>query len=71
MERQDGEEYLFDIYTLVDLPDGTLDEKLAQAACRAYSREDGLSAMAATALNELEALGLDEALKMASREAAP
>lgn len=65
VQREDGDEYLFDLYTAVVLADGTIDEKLAELACSTYSSEDDLPATGSAALRELESLDLDKAFELA------
>jgi superfamily II DNA or RNA helicase len=65
VQREDGDEYLFDMHTLVVLADGGLDEKLAELAAREFSLEDGSSNADLEALRQLESLDLDNAYQLA------
>jgi hypothetical protein len=65
VQREDGDEYLFDLHTIVALVDGGSDEKLAQVAASQFSADGDLSADACAPLAELEALGLDQAFQLA------
>jgi superfamily II DNA or RNA helicase len=65
VQREDGDEYLFDLHSIVVLADGSLDEKLAEAACSTYSLEGELPPAALSALSKLESLNLDNAFLLA------
>src|SRR5689334_11408930 len=39
VQREDGDEYLFDLHTVVVMPDGSVDEELAQVVSSTYSIE--------------------------------
>jgi helicase-like protein len=65
VQREDGDEYLFDLHTIVVLADGSSDEKLAQVAASQFNVDGEPPAEACAALNELEALGLDQAFQLA------
>ncbi len=65
VQRDDGDEYLFDMHTLVVLADGALDEKLAELAAREFSLEDGSNNAALEALRQLETLDVDNAYQLA------
>ena len=65
VQRDDGDEYLFDMHTLVVLADGALDEKLAELAAREFSLEDSSNNAALQALRQLEPLDVDNAYQLA------
>jgi superfamily II DNA or RNA helicase len=65
VQREDGDEYLFDMHTLVVLADGALDEKLAELAAREFSLEDSPNNAALEALRRLETLDVDNAYQLA------
>jgi superfamily II DNA or RNA helicase len=65
VQREDGDEYLFDMHTLVVLADGALDEKLAELAAREFSLEDSPDNAALEALRRLETLDVDNAYQLA------
>lgn len=69
VQREDGDEYLFDLHTIVVLSDGSLDEKLAEAACSTYSLEAELPSAAMSALSELNSLDLARAFQLAKNAA--
>jgi len=62
---KDGVEYLFDLYTVVVLPDSTVDEKLAEIAASSFSQEDHFSPEISSALSRLESIDLDTAYQLA------
>ncbi len=59
--REDGVEFLFELYTIVVLPDGSIDGKLAEIAASAFSLEGDLPPAASSALSGLQPLGLPNA----------
>jgi hypothetical protein len=59
--REDGDEYIFDLYTIAVRADGCVDEKLSRVAAGAFSLENDLPAEAAAALHKLESLDLESA----------
>src|SRR5207245_6300920 len=65
VQREDGDEYLFDLHTIVVLADGTSDENLAQVAASQFGVDGDMPADSSAALDELEALGLDQAFLLA------
>jgi archaellin len=65
VQREDGDEYLFDLHTFVVLPDGVIDEKMAEIAAREFSLPDDLDGRAQEALHQLESLDLDDAYQLA------
>jgi superfamily II DNA or RNA helicase len=65
VQREDGDEYLFDLHTFVVLPDGSLDDKLADLGAREFSLQDGPDGAASDALRHLESLDLDKAYLLA------
>jgi len=67
VEREDGNEYLFDCYTVVVRADGTVDDQLASWAASEYSKEGPLPPQAQRQLQDLESLSLEEAYQVAKR----
>jgi superfamily II DNA or RNA helicase len=67
VERDDGNEYLFDFYTVVVRADGALDDQLASWAASEYSKEGPLPPQAQRQLRELDSLPLDDAYQVARR----
>jgi hypothetical protein len=65
VRRDDGDEYLFNLHSIVVLADGSLDDKLAEAACSTCSLEGMMPAAAVSALSELESLDHDKAFQLA------
>ncbi len=65
VEREDGNEYLFDFYTVVVSADRVLDEQLASWAASEYSKEGPLPPQAQRQLRDLESLPLEEAYHIA------
>lgn len=63
--RKDGDEYLFDLHTIVVPADGSSDEKLADIAAREFSLDGDPPAVVSQAVNQLESLGLDKAFQLA------
>lgn len=68
VKREDGDEFLFELHTIVVLPDGTLDEELAQAAASSFSLEQGVPASASSVLDKLKSLALVDAYALAKAE---
>jgi superfamily II DNA or RNA helicase len=64
VQRDDGDEYLFELHTLVVLPDRTLDEKMAEVAAREFSVSDASDA-GVDSLRDLESLDVDAAYDIA------
>jgi hypothetical protein len=65
VQREDGDEYLFDLHTIVVPTDGSSDEKLADIAAREFSLDGDPPAVASQAANQLESFGLDKAFQLA------
>jgi superfamily II DNA or RNA helicase len=65
VQRDDGDEYLFDLHTFVVLPGGALDDKMAELAASEFSLPDGPDDAALEALRHLESLDLDKAYQSA------
>jgi superfamily II DNA/RNA helicase len=63
--RADGVEFLFDLYTIVVLADGSIDGKLAEIAASTFSVEGDLPPAASSALRKLQPLGLHNAYQSA------
>jgi superfamily II DNA/RNA helicase len=65
VQRDDGDEHLFDLHTFVVLAGGVTDEKMAEVAAREFSLQDGPDDAALQALHQLESLDLDSAYRLA------
>ncbi len=65
VEREDGNEFLFDFYTLVIRADGSADDELASWAAGEWSREGPLPPQAHSRLRELDSLSLGDAYEVA------
>ncbi len=65
VQREDGDEYLFDLHTFVVLADGTIQARLAEMAARQFSEQGDPPATASSTLHQLESLGLDNAHQLA------
>jgi len=65
VQRKDGDEYLFDLHTIVICADGSCDEELADLADREFSLDGDPPAAVSQALNQLESLALDKAFEFA------
>jgi superfamily II DNA or RNA helicase len=65
VQREDGDEYLFDTHTVVVRADATLDDELASWAACHYSEEGPPSPQAARALRALDGLSLEDAYQIA------
>jgi SNF2 family DNA or RNA helicase len=65
VRREDGDEYLFDMHTVVVLPDGTIDTKLSSLAASCYSENQSLSPQIQRALDSLDRMGVEEAFQYA------
>jgi hypothetical protein len=63
--REDGDEHLFDFYTVVVGIDGAVDDELAQIAAGSYSEERGLDPAASSGLERLDVVGVDRAFEVA------
>lgn len=63
--REDGDEYLFDLHTIVVSAEGGVDEKLSGVAAKEYSCEDGDDSNGAAALKGLDRLSTDQAFEIA------
>jgi len=66
--REDGDEYLFDLNTIVVNAEGGVDEKLSGGAAKEYSCEDGDDSNGAAALKGLERLSIDQAFEIAKAQ---
>lgn len=64
VQREDGDEYLFDLYTVVISADGSPDERLALLSAEGYSKDE-LPAGAECLLSALDDVGLDTAYQLA------
>ena len=65
VQREDGEEYLFDSYTIVINADGSADEGLSGWAASSYSREGAVPRVADEQLANLESLNAERAYDLA------
>ena len=66
VQRDDGDEYLFDLHTFVVMADGTIDAgRLAEIAARQFSEQGDPPATASSTLHQLESLDLDNAYQLA------
>jgi hypothetical protein len=68
VQREDGDEYLFDSYTVVISADGVPDEYLAACAASGYSKDDSVPSRADGLLSALDGLGIDAAYQVARTE---
>jgi hypothetical protein len=68
VQREDGDEYVFSLYTVVISADGTPDEQLASLAAGNYSKDEFPSRPAERLLTELDEIGIDRAYKYAQAE---
>ena len=67
VQREDGTEYLFDLYTVVITEDGTVDERLSELAASNYSLEAELPEVARTALDYGESVDIGSAYQSAKK----
>ena len=65
VQREDGDEYLFDLHTVVVLPDGSIDLALSSLAASSYSENESLSPQAERALDLLDKMDVEEAYQRA------
>ncbi|HXZ30787.1 MAG TPA: hypothetical protein VEH30_00785 [Terriglobales bacterium] len=65
VQREDGDEYLFELYTIVVLPDGALDERLAELAAREFCLQEIPGGVPLEALRQLDSLDPDSAYQLA------
>jgi len=63
--REDGDEHLFDFYTVVVRSDGSVDEGLAELAAGSYSCDESPDQRVSAALNELDSISVDTAFESA------
>jgi hypothetical protein len=68
VQREDGDEYLFDFYTIVVRADGALDDQLALWAASRYSKEGPLSPHTQRLVRDLESLQFDRAYELAKQQ---
>jgi superfamily II DNA or RNA helicase len=61
VQREDGDEYLFDLYTVVVLPDGSIDADLSLLAASSYSENESLTPQIERALESLDRFDVEEA----------
>jgi len=65
VQREDGDEYLFDMHTVVVLPDGSIDAGLSSLAASSYSENDSPSPQIERALDSLDKMDVEEAFQYA------
>ena len=65
VQREDGDEYLFDLHTVVVLPDGSIDLALSSLAASCYSGNESVSPQAERALDLLDKMDVEEAYQRA------
>ena len=65
VQREDGDEYLFDMHTVVVLPDGSIDAGLSSLAATSYSENDSLSPQIERALDALDKMDVKVAFQYA------
>jgi hypothetical protein len=65
VHREDGDEYLFDMHTVVVLPDGSVDAQLSSLAASTYSENESPSAQIESALDSLHKMDVEEAFQYA------
>jgi hypothetical protein len=65
VQRDDGDEYLFDMQTVVVLPDGSIDAELSSLAASRYSENEPLSPQIEKALDSLDKMDVEEAFQYA------
>ncbi len=65
VQREDGDEYLFDMHTVVVLPDGSIDPELPSLAASRYSENDSPSPQIERALDSLDKMDVEEAFQYA------
>ena len=65
VQREDGDEYLFDMQTVVVLPDGTIDAELSSLAASRYSENESPSPQIERALDSLDKTDVEEAFQYA------
>jgi hypothetical protein len=61
VQREDGDEYLFDMHTVVVLPDGNVDAELSSLAASRYSQSEPLSPQIEGALDSLDKMDVEDA----------
>jgi superfamily II DNA/RNA helicase len=65
VQREDGDEYLFDMHTVVVLPDGSIDPDLSSLAASRYSENESPSPQVERALNSQGDLDVEQAYEHA------
>ncbi len=65
VQREDGDEYLFDLHTVVVLPEGSIDAELSSLAASRYSDNESLSPEIQGALDSLDTMDVEEAFHRA------
>ena len=65
VQREDGDEYLFDLHTVVVLPDGSIDIEFSSLAASSYSENESFSPQIERALDSLDKIDVEEAFQHA------
>jgi superfamily II DNA or RNA helicase len=65
VQREDGDEYLFDLHTVVVLPDGSINAELSSLAASSYSENEPVAPQAERALDSLGKMDVEEAFQNA------
>ncbi len=65
VQRDDGDEYLFELHTVVVLPDGSIDAELSSWAASSYSENESLSPQIERVLGLLDKMDVEEAYRHA------
>ena len=65
VQREDGDEYLFDMLTVVVMPDGSIDAELSSLAASRYSDNESLTPQIQRALDSLDKMDVEEAFQYA------
>jgi hypothetical protein len=68
VQREDGDEYLFDFHAIVVSADGAVDDQLALWAASRYSKEGPLSPQTQRLARDLESLPFDRAYELAKQQ---
>jgi superfamily II DNA or RNA helicase len=68
VQREDGDEYIFDFHTVVISADGLPDERMASSSATLYSKDDLQSLHTERLLSELDSLTIEDAYQVARAE---
>jgi superfamily II DNA or RNA helicase len=68
VQREDGDEYLFDFHTVVISADGSSEKELASSTAASYSKDNPMSPRVERALCTLDGLGVTAAYQLARAE---